>query len=359
MSVQQEARVAMNHAGASTVDTGHAELNSGEPRQADQAARTSQSRAGSATQPAKQLTLQGEVIATGLKFPEGPVAMPDGSVLVVEIAGGRLVRVTAAGDVQVVAELGGGPNGAALGADGHCYVCNNGGFSWRTDAGFSRPTGPAADYTGGCIQRVNLETGAVDTLYTHCDGVALHGPNDIVFDAHGGFWFTDFGKTFEDRMLRGALYYARRDGSFIRRAAHPVLTPNGVGLSPDGKTLYMSETETARLWSYPVASPGKLGLEPWPSPNGGRLVHGLPGYQRFDSLAVEEHGNICVATLVRGGISVFSPAGELLEFHAAPEGYCTNICFGGADRRTAFITLSGYGQLFAARWPRAGLALEA
>lgn len=305
------------------------------------------------------LSLQGEVIATGLAFPEGPIAMPDGSVLVVEIAAGRLVRVRPGGRIEVVAELGGGPNGAALGPDGHCYVCNNGGFSWRTDDGFTRPTGAAADYRGGAIQRVNLATGAVETLYTHCDGVALHGPNDIVFDADGGFWFSDFGKTFEDRILRGAVYYARTDGAFIRRAAHPVLTPNGVGLSPDGRTLYVTETETSRLWSYPVLGPGELGREPWPSPNGGRLVHGLPGFQRFDSLAVEESGNVCVATLVRGGISVFSPAGELLEFHAAPEGYCTNLCFGGADRRTAFITLSGYGQLFAAHWPRAGLALAA
>ena len=307
----------------------------------------------------KHLRLEGEVIATGLQFPEGPIALPDGSVLVVEIAGGRLVRVSAGGALDVVAELGGGPNGAALGPDGHCYVCNNGGFAWRTDAGFSRPTGPSAGYAGGSIQRVDMQSGAVDTLYTHCEGIALHGPNDIVFDAQGGFWFTDFGKTFEDRMLRGALYYARTDGSFVRRAAHPVLTPNGVGLSPDGGTLYLSETETARLWSYPIVGPGELALEPWPSPNGGRLVHGLPGYQRFDSLAVEAGGNICVATLVRGGISVISPAGELLEFHAAPEGYCTNLCFGGVDRRTAFVTLSGYGQLFAARWPRAGLALEA
>ena len=75
------------------------------------------------------------------------------------------------------------------------------------------------------------------------------------------------------------------------------------------------------------------------------------------ALALEANGNVCVATLVRGGISVISPQGELLEFHAAPEGYCTNICFGGADRRTAFITLSGYGQLLATQWPRAGLPL--
>jgi len=308
-------------------------------------------------------TLQGRLVARGLQFPEGPIALADGSVLLVEIAAGRLTRVAPDGELTVVAELGGGPNGAALGPDGHVYVCNNGGFSWRTDAGFTRPTGAAADYRGGCIQRVNLASGAVETLYSECDGIALHGPNDIVFDrdanGQGGFWFTDFGKTFEDRILRGAVYYARTDGSFIRRAAHPVLTPNGIGLSPDGGTLYVTETETSRLWAWPVLGPGALGQEPWPSPNGGRLVHGLPGFQRFDSLAVEAGGNVCVATLVRGGISVFAPTGELLEFHAAPEGYCTNLCFGGPDRRTAFITLSGYGQLLAVPWPRPGLALAA
>jgi gluconolactonase len=307
----------------------------------------------------KHYKLAGEVIATGLRFPEGPIAMRDGSVIVVEIAAGTLTCVLPNGEKRVLAELGGGPNGAALGRDGHVYVCNNGGFSWRTDNGFTRPTGAAANYKGGSIQRVNLGSGRVETLYTECDGVPLHGPNDIVFDGVGGFWFTDFGKTFEDRILRGAVYYARTDGKSIRRAAHPVLTPNGVGLSPDGRTLYVTETETSRLWSYEVKEPGVLAHEPWPSPNQGKLVHGLPGFQRFDSLAVEEGGNIAVATLVRGGISVFSPAGEWLEFHEAPEGYCTNIAFGGADRRTAFITLSGYGQLFAARWPRAGLELDA
>jgi len=304
------------------------------------------------------LKLKGRVLAKGLKFPEGPVVMPDGSVLVVEIQGQRLMRVLPNGDLKVAAHLGGGPNGAALGPDGCCYVCNNGGFSWRTDDGFTRPTGESADYTGGCIQRVNLADGKVETLYTHCDGVPLRGPNDIVFDAHGGFWFTDFGKKFADRLLLGGLYYARADGSLIRRAAFPFMTPNGIGLSPDGKTLYAAETETSRLWSYPVRGPGELQLQPFPSPNGGQLVHGLPGYQRFDSLALEESGNICVATLVRGGISVFSPDGKLIEFHEAPEGYCTNICFGGPERRTAYITLSGYGQLFEAEWPRPGLRLQ-
>ncbi|AHG64113.1 SMP-30/gluconolactonase/LRE family protein [Advenella mimigardefordensis] len=307
----------------------------------------------------KHLTLKGEIIARDLQFPEGPVAMPDGSVLIVEIVSGRLLRIYSDQRQEIVAHLGGGPNGLAIGPDGYCYVCNNGGFEWHTENGFTRPLAAAADYKGGCIQRVHLESGQVDVLYSHCDGNPLHGPNDIVFDQMGGFWFTDMGRAFHDRIVRGAVYYAKIDGSEIRQAAFPVLTPNGIGLSPDLSVLYVAETETSRLWSYSILEPGILQREPWPSPNGGRLLHGLPGFQRFDSLAVEDDGNICVATLVNGGISVFSPDGELLEFHQAPENYCTNICFGGPQLRDAYITLSGYGQLMKVRWPRGGLALQA
>ena len=154
------------------------------------------------------MKLQGRVMATGLKFPEGPIAMEDGSVLVVEIQGGTLTRVLPNGELQVVAEVGGGPNGAAIGPDGHCYICNNGGFSWNVTDGFARPTGTPADYKGGSIQRVDLSTGAVETLYTECDGEPIRGPNDIVFDAEGGFWFTDWGKKYEDRYMNGAVFYA-------------------------------------------------------------------------------------------------------------------------------------------------------
>jgi gluconolactonase len=297
-------------------------------------------------------------ITTGLRFPEGPIAMPDGSVLVVEIEGARLIRVLPDGTKQVAAELGGGPNGAAVGPDGKCYVCNNGGFNWIHEAdGFARPHGRADAYGGGAIQRVDLATGEVEALYTHCGDDPLMGPNDVVFDGKGGFWFTDHGKSYDRLMDRGALFYAAVDGSFIKEVAFPLITPNGVGLSPDGNTLYASETETGRVWSWPILGPGELGKEPWPSPNGGKFIGGPTGYQRFDSMAVEANGNICVATLVNAGISVFSPDGGLIEFHEAPEPYCTNIAFGGPDMKTAYITLSGFGRLVAMDWPRPGLPL--
>ena len=305
------------------------------------------------------LKLQGRELAKGLRFPEGPVAMADGSVLVVEIERGTLTRVDSGGRKEVVAQTGGGPNGAAMGPDGKCYICNNGGFSWhREPDGYMRPVGRADDYSGGRIERVDLATGKVEVLYAECKGVPLKGPNDIVFDGGHGFWFTDLGKVYGRQMDRGAIYYARTDGSLIREAAFPIVTPNGIGLSPDGRTLYFAETETSRLWSFGITGEGELEKLPWPSPHGARLVAGLPGYQRFDSMAVEESGNVCVATLIRGGVSVVSPAGELLEFHEAPEPYCTNICFGGPDMRKAWITLSGYGTLLEVDWPRPGLRLH-
>jgi len=305
------------------------------------------------------LKLKGREAAKGLRFPEGPIAMADGSVLLVEIERGTLSRVDPKGRVEVVAHTGDGPNGAAIGPDGKCYICNNGGFRWLHESGgYMRPNGRADNYKGGRIERVDLATGKIEELYRECNGVPLKGPNDIVFDGKRGFWFSDLGKVSERQMDRGAVYYARSDGSLIKEAVFPIITPNGVGLSPDGNTLYVAETETSRLWSFRITGEGELEKQPWPSPHGGKLVTGLPGYQRFDSMAVEAGGNVCVATLIRGGISVISPAGELVEFYEAPEHYCTNIAFGGADMRKAYITLSNYGTLLEVDWPRPGLRLH-
>jgi gluconolactonase len=307
----------------------------------------------------KKLKLQGREVTDGLRFPEGPIALPDGSVIVVEIAGGRLTRVHPDGKKTTISELGGGPNGAAIGPDGHCYVCNNGGFTWvEHPDGLLRPTLKAADYSGGRIERINLTTGKFERLYDSCAGEKLKGPNDIVFDKSGGFWFTDLGKVHERQTDRGAVYYATPDGRSVAEPIFPFVTPNGVGLSPDEKTVYVAETEGARLWAFGSPGHGQIKKQAWPSPNGGALLFGWASYRRFDSMAVEANGNICVATLIHGGISVISPQGELVEFWETPDPYCTNICFGGPDLRTAYITLSGYGSLLAVEWPRPGLPLN-
>ena len=256
----------------------------------------------------------------------------------------------------VVAETGGGPNGLATGPGGVFYLANNGGFEFHEDEQGIRPTVEAHDYSGGRLERVEPGNGAVQELYAETGtGFALKGPNDLVIDRQGGIWFTDLGKRRARDLDYGGVYYAASDGSHIVEVVQPILTPNGIGLSPDEATLYVAETEGGRLWAFDIEAPGRISAEPWPSPHGGRLLYTAgQSYQRYDSLAVEASGNICVATLVEGGISVISPAGELVEFVPMPDRYTTNICFGGRDMRTAYITLSQTGCLVAMDWPRPG-----
>jgi gluconolactonase len=299
--------------------------------------------------------MQFEVLAEGLQFPEGPIAMADGSVLLVEIARGTLSRVWN-GKIEVVAELGGGPNGAALGPDGAVYICNSGGFQWRRINGLLFPGRAAADYTTGRIERVDLATGKFERLYDQFETARLSGPNDLVFDAQGGFWFTDTGKTFDRQRDHSALFYAKADGSHLHRAVFPALSLNGVGLAPDEQTVYAADTESGRLWAFALESPGRLRPRV-PGSGHGRVVCTLPNYQMLDSLAVEANGHVCTATLLNGGITVFALDGSF-EHVPLPDVLTTNICFGGADFCDAYITLSATGRLIKVRWPRPGLRLN-
>ena len=298
-------------------------------------------------------------VTSGLRFPEGPIAMKDGSVVAVEIQSGTLARVAPDGTISEVAKTGGGPNGAAVGPDGKVYVCNNGGFAWAELDGMAVPGPQPPDYVGGRIQRVDVETGSVEDVYTECDGFPLRGPNDIVFDTEGGFYFTDLGKSRARDLDKGGVYYAKPDGSLIQTVVYPLDHPNGIGLSPDGGRLYVAETMSGRVWCWDIDSPGvvKPGTTPFAV---GTLLYNFEGYQLLDSLAVDGAGNVCVATLITGAISVITPDGKLDAQYPVPvhDVFVTNICFGGDDLRTAYITSSGRGKLYSMTWPRPGLRLN-
>jgi len=299
-------------------------------------------------------------VANGLAFPEGPIAMPDGSVVLVEMFGPRLTRVLPDGSKETIAEIPGGPNGAALGPDGLFFVCNNGGRFTETDMeGLTFPGAlTRSKYIGGRIQTVDPATGAVTDLYTECDGRPLLAPNDLVFDAHGGFYFTDHGLVDDEERVHkiAGIYYAQADGSGIKEVVYPTDDPNGIGLSPDGTTLYWAETWRGRIQQRTISAPGELvtpGLV-----DTTQCLYGFPGFQLLDSLAIDSAGNVCVATIVNGGVSVVSPAGELVDFVETGDLITTNVCFGGDDLTTAYITLSTTGRLVKTTWPRPGLALE-
>jgi len=291
-----------------------------------------------------------QCLARALAFPEGPIAMPDGSLLVVEMFGPYLTRIHVDARVERLCRVPGGPNGIAMGPDGRVYACNNGAaFSgvyrngnwdlWYSDA---------STYIGGSIQAIDLATYTIETLYTQCDGVPLSAPNDIVFDAHGGFYFTDLGYA-HDTTKRTGVYYASPRGDAIRFVVGSE-SANGVGLSPDGETLYWNITPTAQVMMCRLAAPGVVAHAPQ------QLYRFAEGCM-LDSLAVDNAGNVCVAVLGAGAIGVITPAGELCAYYPTGSSGTTNICFGGADRCTAFVTLGGSGEVVSMRWPRSGLAL--
>jgi gluconolactonase len=279
-------------------------------------------------------------VTTGLRFPEGPIALSDGSVLVCEIEGASLARVHPDGTTTRII-VGGGANGAAIGPDGAVYVCNDGGLAFTTVDGIRFPHALADTNSGGCLQRVDLEAGSVEAVFTHCDDLRIGNLNDIVFDRAGGCYFVD--------TTNGALYYADPVAGSIVVADRTLSFPNGAGLSPDGAVLYVSETYAGRILRFDVVGHGVLANK--------SELYAVGDAHHWDGLAVDGAGNVCAANLQRSGISVISPGGELLGTVATPEHdpYVTNICFGGD---TAYICSSGRGVLYALDWPWPGLRLH-
>lgn len=333
-------------------------------------------------------------IARGLQYPEGPVYLPDGSLVALEVKAGNLVRFrpdpahAGAFVADAPLHLGGGPNGAALGPDGKLYVCNNGGMqftsipvahngqSWTLNV----PGLAAADYTGGYLQRVDLATNAVETLAS-----GFRSPDDLIFDAQGGLWFTDWGKLTAQphgavRDITGVYYLAAG-------ATAPVLkvpnrsAPNGILLSPRGDRLYVAETYNRWIVAWDLDAPGQIRPNPRSFDGSHLLTADIPGCGGLDSMAMDEAGNLYAVTilphgldaLTSGGITVVSPQGKILEFIALdakdraadpatpdpffiPDPLPSNICFGGPDRRTAYITLGGTGRILTCQMKIPGLA---
>lgn len=323
-----------------------------------------------------------EVVCRGLGFSEGPIAMPDGSVLLVDIKNECLTRVRPDGSPEVVAKIPGGPNGAAIGPDGLVYVCNNGGFTWTemplpNKQVLSVGEYQAASYQGGSIQTLDLASGALKTIYTDCEigtdmtglGVrpprevarpsSLRGPDDLVFDGAGGFWIADFGKARPRERDTTGIYYARTDGTYIREKIFPLDGPNGIALSPAGDRLYASLTFRRQLLYWELDGPGSIRPNPDTIDGAHVLNAALPG--DLDSIKVDSQGNIYALTILRkktpfcnGGVTVVSPQGEILEFFeiALPGLFVpmpSNLCWGGPDRRTAYITCGASDMLVKVR----------
>ena len=295
------------------------------------------------------------LVADGLAFPEGPTVLPDGSILVSEMAAGRLRRIDTAGVATTFAEIGGGPNGIAMLGDGRFVVCQSGGSAWGTGpwprpdpaaVEIFRPIGPAPEPVTPGIVLVDRD-GTWSTLaaeFRALDGStrSLSRPSDVCADGLGGFYLTDGGAQHgRTREVTGVLY-GTTDGQ-VREVVFPLEMPNGVALSPADDRLYVAETRTRRVWEFTIVAPGVVG--------GGRGFCTVPSggplnYGGADGLCVDGDGNVIVASLGTGGVTVFAPDGELLGAIELDDPMTTNAAL-SADGDTLFVTLASSGRLVA------------
>lgn len=296
-----------------------------------------------------------DLLADGLAFPEGPVVLPDGSIAVVQMAA-DLVTVICADGRRRDLDCPGGPNGMALEPDGdHVIVCLNGGLSFTRDAFGRLMPGVArsASARGGLV-RMSLATGDIETLVEPGATSPVSGPNDVVLSSSAspagvGSWFTDLGRRLPDAIEPGGIVW-RGEGGEVVRAAYPRRgRPNGIALSSDQATLYVTESLSAQVWAWPVLGPGRLGEA--------RLVRQFDTPARLDGMAVTASGNLVVATLVVGALTAMDTQGRMLASVEVDDPMPTNLAFGGADGRDLYVTLGSTGRLVRMRWPEPGASL--
>jgi gluconolactonase len=251
-------------------------------------------------------------------FLEAPVFDRAGVLHIVDIPNGRILRLTDEGGLETVAEYDGEPNGLKFHADGRLFV---------------------ADYKNG-LMICDTATGSVEPLIERPFGEGFKGLNDLVFDRHGNLFFTDQGASgLQDPT--GRLFCLTADGT-LRLLLGNIPSPNGVAISPDGRTLYLAVTRGNAIWRTPLSPNGSIGKV-------GIFVQLSGSLGGPDGIAVDAAGNLVVAHIGLGVVWLFSRLGEpLLRIDSAAGLLTSNIAYGGPNGRTLYITESETGSILAA-----------
>ena len=244
--------------------------------------------------------------ASGLVFTEGPVAGPDGSLYFSDPPRQMIYQLLADGTRQTILQRSRLCNGLAVNAEGKIIACQGG---------------------LGKIVSIDPSTANLTVVAETYQGTRFNQPNDLVLDKVGGLYFTDpvYGLPNMPQKTMG-LYYVDSKGN-AKRLAEGLDLPNGIGLSPDGKTLYVVTMGAKEVMAFTIGSPGKVS-------NGRTFCMTQTG---GDGMTVDGKGNVYVTQPDLSAIDVFDPAGEKLGRLTLP-GKPANCAFGGKDGKTLFVT---------------------
>jgi gluconolactonase len=268
-------------------------------------------------------------------FYEGPAADAEGNVFFSDIIANRILKMDSQGAISVFREESGRTNGNAFDAQGRLISCEGFGLG----AGGRRR-----------IVRTDMKTGATTVLTERYEGKRYNSPNDLCVDGAGRTWFTDprYGERETMEMTVEGVYRIDGDGRVMRVLGQPdVQKPNGIAVAPDGKTLYVADSNDSvggnrKIWAFDVSSSGELSNR--------RVIYDFLQGRGADGLRVDIEGNVWAAagiqkprppgevTDIPPGIYVVSPQGKLLGRIPIVEDYVTNLTFGGPERKTLFVT---------------------
>jgi gluconolactonase len=264
--------------------------------------------------------------AATVAFTEGPAADAAGNVYFTETLGSRILRLSTTGRLSTFRENSNGANGLVFDDHGRLIAC---------EAGDPKGGGPPR------VTRIDVATGQVEVLVQQYEGKPLNAPNDVTIDGQGRLYFTDQGRS-------GAVYRIDPTGRVSRILASPEIEkPNGIMISPDDRTLYLVESNSAEGGARMIRA---YDLSPDGTVHNMRVFYNFYPGRSADGLCIDTRGNLYAAaglhrrrgtseTLdTRPGVHVFSPAGKLLDYIPIPEDTITNCAFGGADMRTLYVT---------------------
>ena len=243
-----------------------------------------------------------EKLAGGFKFTEGPAVDAKGNIYFTDIPNNRIHIWSVDGKLSTFREKSGGANGLFFDKAGNLIACEGGG---------RRVTSIAPD-------------GQVTVLAEKYDGKRLNSPNDLWVDPDGGVYFSDPRYGSKEGLEQDGfhVYYISADRKQINRVTSDLKMPNGVLGTKDGKRLYVADPGAGTTYAYAIEGTGKLGPKK------------LFAEQGSDGMTLDEQGNLY---LTGKGVNVYNPTGKRIETIPVPEGPA-NLCFGGTDRQTLFIT---------------------